>query len=113
MPDDHEDDRGPGNEQSALLLPVPAAEPAVGRHRARLDASARDGVPAHLTVLYPFLPPALIGDAVRASLRRLFAGFPAFAFTLDQVCWFGQDVGWLPPPAPGPVPAPLAPTPAP
>ena len=44
--------------QSALLILVPAAEPAVGEHRARLDASARDGVPAHLTVLYPFLPPA-------------------------------------------------------
>src|ERR1700760_274772 len=102
MPDDHEDDRGPGNEQSALLLPVPAAEPAVGRHRARLDASARDGVPAHLTVLYPFLPPALIDDAVRASLRRLFAGFPAFAFTLDRVCWFGQDVVWLAPRDPAP-----------
>jgi hypothetical protein len=71
-------------EQSALLLPVPAAEAAVGAHRARLDASARDGVPAHLTVLYPFLPPALIGDAVLASLRRLFAGFPAFPFTLDR-----------------------------
>jgi hypothetical protein len=29
--------------QSALLLPVPAAEAAVGARRARLDASARDG----------------------------------------------------------------------
>jgi hypothetical protein len=96
MPDDHED------EQSALLLPVPAAEPAVAEHRARLDASARDGVPAHLTVLYPFLPPALIDDAVRASLQRLFAGFPAFAFTLDQVRWFGQDVVWLAPRDPAP-----------
>ena len=96
MPDD------PAPEQSALLLPVPAAEPAVGEHRARLDASARDGVPAHLTVLYPFLPPALIDDAVRASLRELFAGFPPFAFTLDRVCWFGQDVVWLGPQDPAP-----------
>jgi hypothetical protein len=42
--------------QSALLLPVPAAEAAVGPYRALLDPSARDGVPAHITVLYPFLP---------------------------------------------------------
>lgn len=83
--------------QSALLLLVPAAEPAVGEHRTRLDASARDGVPAHLTVLYPFLPPALIDDAVLTSLAALFAGFPAFAFTLDRVGWFAEDVVWLGP----------------
>jgi len=83
--------------QSALLLPVPAAEPAVAEHRAQLDASARDGVPAHLTVLYPFLPPGLIDGGVLTSLRRLFAGFPAFGFTLDRVAWFGEDVVWLGP----------------
>ena len=83
--------------QSALLLPVPAAETAVGPHRARLDLSARDGVPAHLTVLYPFLPPALIDDAVLASAAALFVAFPAFTFTLDRVGWFGEDVVWLGP----------------
>ncbi|HEY0937275.1 MAG TPA: 2'-5' RNA ligase family protein, partial [Trebonia sp.] len=90
------------DEQSALLVPVPAAEPAVGRHRARLDESAHDGVPAHLTVLYPFLPPALIDDAVLTSLGRLFAGLPAFAFTLDRVAWFGENVVWLGPRDPAP-----------
>jgi len=83
--------------QSALLLPVPAAEAAVGPHRARLDASARDGVPAHITVLYPFLPPGGIGPAVLAELRRLFAAVPRFSFTLDRVRWFDQSVVWLGP----------------
>jgi 2'-5' RNA ligase len=83
--------------QSALVVLAPAAEPAVGEHRARLDASARDGVPAHLTVLYPFLPPALIDDAALASLAALFAAVPAFTFTLDRVGWFGEDVVWLGP----------------
>jgi 2'-5' RNA ligase len=69
----------------------------VGERRARLDASARDGVPAHLTVLYPFLPPALIDDAALTSLAALFAAFPAFAFTLDRVGWFGGNVVWLGP----------------
>jgi 2'-5' RNA ligase len=86
-----------GNGETALLIAVPAAEPAVREHRARLDASARDGVPAHLTVLYPFLPQALIDDAVLASLAALFAGFPAFPFTLDRVGWFGDEVVWLGP----------------
>ena len=88
---------GPRDGESALLVLVPAAEPAVGEYRARLDPSARDGVPAHLTVLYPFLPPALIDDAVLASLAALFAAVPAFAFTLDRVGWFGDDVVWLGP----------------
>jgi 2'-5' RNA ligase len=83
--------------QSALLLAVPAAEAAVGPHRARLDSSALDGVPAHITVLYPFLPPAEIGPDALARLSRLFAGVPRFAFTLDRVRWFGASVVWLGP----------------
>jgi 2'-5' RNA ligase len=83
--------------QSALLLPVPAAEPAVGAHRARLDPSARDGVPAHVTVLYPFLPPAEIGPGALAELSALFAGVPPFSFVLDRVRWFGDSVVWLGP----------------
>jgi 2'-5' RNA ligase len=82
---------------SVLLVPVPAAEAAVREHRARLDSSARDGVPAHITVLCPFLPPAEIGPAVLAELSGLFAGVPRFSFTLDQVRWFGESVVWLGP----------------
>ena len=92
----------PGDWESALLVAVPEAEPAVGEHRARLDSSARDGVPAHLTVLYPFLPPASIDGAVLASLRRLFAGFAPFDITLDRVSWFGEEVVWLAPRDDGP-----------
>jgi len=83
--------------QTALLVAVPAAEAAVGEHRARLDASARHGVPAHLTVLYPFLPPSQVSQAVLGSLAGLFAGVPAFGFTLDRVAWFGDGVVWLAP----------------
>ena len=43
--------------ESALLLRCPAAEPAVAASRARLDLAARVGVPAHVTVTYPFRPP--------------------------------------------------------
>jgi hypothetical protein len=94
-------DAGPSWE-TALLLPVPAAEPAVSRHRARLDEAARDGVPAHITVLYPFLPPAGISAPLLVSLGRLFAGFAAFEFTLDRVGWFGEEVVWLGPRDPAP-----------
>lgn len=92
---------GPGWE-TALLLPVPTAEPTVGRHRDRLDEAARDGVPAHITVLYPFLPPTGIGESLIASLGRLFAVFAAFDFTLDRIAWFGEEVVWLGPRDPAP-----------
>jgi hypothetical protein len=88
--------------ETALLLPVPTAEPVVGQHRARLDASARDGVPAHITVLYPFLPPAGIDETLLASLGLIFAGFDAFEYTLDKVGWFGEAVVWLGPRDPAP-----------
>ena len=92
---------GPGWE-SALLVPVPAAEPAVGQYRARLDQAARDGVPAHITVLYPFVAPAGIDKTLLAELGRVFAGHAAFGFTLDTVGWFGEEVLWLGPRDPAP-----------
>ena len=55
--------------ESALLLLVPAAEPVVGSHRAQLDLSARNGEPAHFTVLYPFLPPERLDGGVFAVAK--------------------------------------------
>ena len=42
--------------QTALVVAVPSAEPVVARLRASYDVAAAYGVPAHVTVLYPFLP---------------------------------------------------------
>jgi len=103
MPEQNTDLKsGHDDEQSALLLVVPAAEPAVREHRARLDLSARDGVPAHFTVLYPFLPPSQIRDADLSALAGVFAGVSSFAFTLDRIGWFGEQVAWLGPRDPEP-----------
>jgi 2'-5' RNA ligase superfamily len=89
-------------EESALLVTVPAAEPVVARHRSRLDTSAAVGVPAHITVLYPFLPPDLIDADTHATLARLFAPVPSFRFTLDRTRWFSDPVLWLAPSDPAP-----------
>ena len=40
-----------------LLLITPDAEPLVGRWRGEHDYAARFGIPAHVTVYTPFLPP--------------------------------------------------------
>jgi 2'-5' RNA ligase len=83
--------------ETALIVPMPAAEQAVSPFRASLDPAASWGVPAHVTVLYPFLPPARIDDDVIAVLDRLFRAVPRFDVTLTHVEWFGDTVVWLAP----------------
>src|SRR5689334_4891443 len=78
--------------QSALIIAVAEAEPAVAAHRERLDRAASWGVPAHITVCYPFLPPAQIDGHVLAGLRQAAAAVPAFFCTLSTVGWFGERV---------------------
>ncbi|MEV8503786.1 2'-5' RNA ligase family protein [Actinoplanes sp. NPDC051475] len=82
---------------SALIVPVPTAEPAVRHHRAHLDRAAGWGVPAHITVLYPFLPPARITAAVLDTLRDIVAGVPRFTAAITHADWFGDTVVWLAP----------------
>lgn len=87
---------------SGLVIEVPEVEPVVGPHRAALDANAALGVPAHVTVLFPFLPPARIDDGVLGDLWALFAQLPAFEVTFSSASWFDRDVLWLAPADPTP-----------
>jgi hypothetical protein len=83
-------------DESALVALVPEAESLVRQFRDRHDPSAARGVPAHITLLYPFKPPAEIDHAV---LRQLCAGFASFApivFALKSVQRF-PDVLYLAP----------------
>ncbi len=70
--------------ESALIVAVPEAEPLVKEWRERFDWSAAQGVPAHITILYPFMPPDQITAVVLNDLRELFAHFAAFEFTLPE-----------------------------
>jgi hypothetical protein len=91
----------PGPE-SGLVVEVPRAEPVVRQFRDRLDSSAGLGVPAHITVLYPFIPPAGIDAAVLSRLAQLFAAVPRFTFRLDRTDWFEDRVAFLALADPGP-----------
>jgi hypothetical protein len=83
--------------KSGLIIEVPEAEPAVGELRSRLDGNAPLGIPAHITVLFPFMPPAYIDHAVLRRLAGIFAAAPAFEHRLVRTNWFGEDVLWLAP----------------
>jgi hypothetical protein len=82
---------------AAVIVPVPEAEAAVGPLRAKLDAAAAHGVPAHVTVLYPFVPPDRISAEVIGALAEAVASVRAFEVTFASTRWFGQDVVWLAP----------------
>jgi 2'-5' RNA ligase len=82
--------------ETALVVPVPAAEDAVGGYRSRLDPAAAWGVPAHLTVVYPFAPPVRVA-ALLPALEDAVRSVAAFDFTLARTAWFGSTVLWLAP----------------
>jgi hypothetical protein len=63
--------------QTAVIVPVPAAEPMVSRWRARLDSSGAPGMPAHITALYPFVPEKRLTGGLLEDLRRLCRARPA------------------------------------
>jgi 2'-5' RNA ligase len=83
--------------ETAVVVQVPEAEPVVAEHRLRYDIAASWGVGAHVSVLYPFVPPAHVDELV---LRRLGAAVGAvgpFECTFERCAWFDDDVLWLAP----------------
>ena len=80
-----------------LILEVPEAEPAVAAWRERLDPQAARGVPAHITILFPFVAPDRLDDAAVATLRRLMTTTASFPFQLTRTAWFGDTTLWLAP----------------
>lgn len=83
--------------QTAVIVPVPEADPVVEEHRQRLASAAALGVPAHVTVHYPFLPPEAIDKASVAALAMAVASVGAFDCTFATTSWFELDVLWLVP----------------
>jgi len=90
----------PAPDLSAVYVEVPEAEPLVGSHRLRWD-SAGVTVPAHVTILFPFIDPADLDAEVHAELRRIAASAEPFDAAFRRVGRF-PDVVWL---APEPVAA--------
>jgi len=83
--------------ESAVLVPVPAAEPVVAEHRLRLDSAAPAGVPAHVTVIYPFVPPGELGPALIECVAEAVRSVPAFSCYFTGPAWFNEHVVWLRP----------------
>lgn len=83
--------------ESAVVVLVPAADPAVGPHRLELDPAAAWGVPAHVTVLYPFVDPDALDDLVLDVLAGAVATVPGFVSTFRRTATFDDGYLWLEP----------------
>ncbi|MGN9846429.1 2'-5' RNA ligase family protein [Nonomuraea sp. H19] len=82
--------------ETALLAVVKEAEPLVGRWRRRFDSAASAGVPAHVTVLVPFLDIDRVDAAVTDDLRALIGEHGPFTVRFDE-CRRFPDVLYLAP----------------
>jgi len=70
--------------ETALICRVPEAEAYIAHYRQRFDPSARRNVPAHVTILYPFMAPELVDGEVLATLQRIVNSVPCFNYRMAK-----------------------------
>jgi len=85
---------------TGIVVRVPESEPVVADLRGRYDAAARWGMPAHVTVLYPWLAASRITATELSTLRLLAAGTHPFDAELSSIGRFPQTLYLEPTPAP-------------
>ncbi len=85
-------------DNSTLIILVPEAEALVAPFRQEHDPSAAAGMPAHITLLYPFMPATEINEPVLEQLRSLFCSFAKFDFRLAQSARFPDTLYLAPEP---------------
>src|SRR6187402_567173 len=71
--------------ESVLFASVPEAEQAISSLRQRYDPAARLGVPAHITLLHPFMPPSEITTPIVDRITKVLRRFDAFEFQLQRI----------------------------
>lgn len=87
----------PAPTETAIIVPVPPADPVVDEYRLSLDQAAGWGIPAHVTAVYPFAPPSPVDDDLLARLAAVVRSVSAFDCQLARTRWFGDEVLWLDP----------------
>src|SRR3954452_15642226 len=88
---------GAGGE-SAVVVPVPVFDAVLAGLHERFGLTGPPGMPAHITVLYPFVAPRRVAGTV-VELAELASAVPAFTFTLARVGRFPGVVYAAPEPA--------------
>ncbi len=81
--------------ETALVVLVPEAEPVVAEHRRHHDRAAAVGVPAHVTILYPFR--SIVDDAAVNAVAQLADNVAAFDVVFIALARFPGEVVYLVP----------------
>lgn len=87
--------------ESALVIVVAEAEPAVAEHRLRHDPVAAGGVPAHITVLFPFR--AEVDSGTDAAISEIARSTEPFAVRFSSIERFPGIVLYLAPTPSAPI----------
>ncbi len=83
--------------RTALVVLTPEAEAVLAPWRRRfLSATVDRGIPAHVTVLFPFVPAREIDGEVDDAAHQLFAAVAPFEYELASVASF-PGYAWLAP----------------
>jgi hypothetical protein len=83
--------------RTAISILLDDAAPEVAAARYALDPGARQRVPLHITLLYPFVHLRDVTAEFLASLRSFFAAWPRPAFELARVELFPGVVSYAAP----------------
>jgi len=68
--------------ESAVIVRVTLPD-ALDRLRLRCVRDAALGVPAHVTLLYPFVEAAALSTKIRRTIESIASGHPSFSFALS------------------------------
>lgn len=74
--------------ETAIVVAVPEAAPAIDSIRRVHTSGGLDGIPAHVTLLYPFMARELLSEAVVDKAGNALAPFPPFDVSLAELRWF-------------------------
>jgi 2'-5' RNA ligase len=85
------------DDATVLVLTVPDTDPVVGAIRREHDPSARDGMPAHVTVLTPFVPWDRWEANQVTRLKTAVAGFRPFRARFRRAGRFAKTTLFLVP----------------
>jgi 2'-5' RNA ligase len=80
--------------ETAIIVPVPQAEAATFRLRRQYTRDGGAGMPAHVTLLYPFVDTSLLVGCLD-EIESVLEPFPAFDFELGRVDRFANEPGTL------------------
>jgi 2'-5' RNA ligase len=87
--------------ETAVVVPIPAADPAVSGWRDRFDPASARGMPAHVTAVYPFVPERRLSEDIRNDLRALCFTLPPLTVRFRRTGRFPGVLYLAPEPADG------------